>query len=166
MGITISDSDLLVIKVEQGVPVDFPMTYSNFRLINPQTSFPELPDNSFLKDYNYSVFKYVEKPQPGLFENIVEGEFKWDDTRDAWTNTWITVPFTSEEMERARQQKIFFLKNQRDLLLRNSDFTQLPDVPITAEKREEWATYRQQLRDYMQLVTDPFNPPPFPQKPE
>jgi len=45
MGLTISDSDLLVIKVENGQPVNYPLTYSNFRLIHPQTSFPDLPDN-------------------------------------------------------------------------------------------------------------------------
>lgn len=36
---------------------------------------------------------------------------------------------------------------RRNFLLAISDWTQLPDVPLTAEKKSEWATYRQQLRD-------------------
>jgi hypothetical protein len=31
--------------------------------------------------------------------------------------------------------------------LANSDWTQLADVPLTAEMKAQWATYRQQLRD-------------------
>lgn len=36
---------------------------------------------------------------------------------------------------------------RRDTLLIQSDWTQLADVPMTTEKRAEWATYRQALRD-------------------
>ncbi len=36
---------------------------------------------------------------------------------------------------------------RRNTLLAESDWTQLPDVPLTAEQRTEWATYRQALRD-------------------
>jgi len=37
-------------------------------------------------------------------------------------------------------------------LLQNSDWTQLPDVQMTAEKRAEWATYRQALRDLSKTI--------------
>jgi hypothetical protein len=36
---------------------------------------------------------------------------------------------------------------QRNALLANSDWTQLADVPLSAEKKAQWATYRQALRD-------------------
>jgi hypothetical protein len=36
---------------------------------------------------------------------------------------------------------------QRNALLANSDWTQLADVPLTAEMKAQWETYRQQLRD-------------------
>lgn len=35
----------------------------------------------------------------------------------------------------------------RNSLLANSDWTQLADVPLTAEEKADWATYRQALRD-------------------
>lgn len=166
MGLTISDSDLLVIKVEADAPVGFPMTYSNFRLINPETSFPELPDNSFLVDYGYAVFKYVEQPAPVQFENTNEGPYVWNDVADAWSNSWVNTPFTPEEMEAAKQQAFGGLRRMRDAKLQACDYTQLPDVPLTDEKRAEWVTYRQQLRDYMGAVTDPFNPPAWPIPPQ
>ncbi len=36
---------------------------------------------------------------------------------------------------------------QRDRLLRDADWTQLPDSPLSPSQRAEWAAYRQQLRD-------------------
>lgn len=35
----------------------------------------------------------------------------------------------------------------RKFLLLESDWTQLPDSPLSAEKKAEWAAYRQTLRD-------------------
>lgn len=39
------------------------------------------------------------------------------------------------------------VRRQRDALLRACDWTQMPDVPLDAEARAAWATYRQALRD-------------------
>jgi hypothetical protein len=36
----------------------------------------------------------------------------------------------------------------RNAFLNNSDWTQMPDSPLTAEQKEAWATYRQALRDF------------------
>lgn len=57
------------------------------------------------------------------------------------------------------------LRAQRDQLLRETDFTQLVDAPLTAEKKEEYRLYRQALRDLPETVQDVFNPT-FPAKPE
>ena len=40
------------------------------------------------------------------------------------------------------------MRNQRDRLLADSDWTQLPNCPLSDAKKAEWATYRQQLRDF------------------
>tara|TARA_R110002126_G_scaffold290950_1_gene449675 strand:+ start:3000 stop:3200 length:201 start_codon:yes stop_codon:yes gene_type:complete len=39
------------------------------------------------------------------------------------------------------------LKDYRRTLFRNTDWTQLPDIPLTNEEKDAWATYRQALRD-------------------
>ena len=43
------------------------------------------------------------------------------------------------------EQDQFFAK--RAGLLDGSDWTQLPDAPLTTTKKAEWATYRQAIRD-------------------
>jgi hypothetical protein len=39
------------------------------------------------------------------------------------------------------------VRSQRDSLLRSTDWTQLGDAPLGDHTAEEWATYRQALRD-------------------
>ncbi len=46
------------------------------------------------------------------------------------------------------------VRAERDAMLRASDWTQLPDVPLAT--KETWAIYRQALRD-VTLQPDPFS---------
>jgi hypothetical protein len=48
------------------------------------------------------------------------------------------------------------VRAQRDAKLAASDWTQLPDVPLTAEQVQEWRTYREALRN-VTSQPDPFN---------
>ncbi len=47
----------------------------------------------------------------------------------------------------------------RKMLLFDSDWTQLPDSPLTDSKKAEWATYRQALRDLPSSNTTPIDWP-------
>lgn len=42
---------------------------------------------------------------------------------------------------------MFEIRQIRDSVLSGSDWTQVPDSPLTAEQRSEWQMYRQKLRD-------------------
>lgn len=55
------------------------------------------------------------------------------------------------------------VKNQRNILLSESDWTQLPDVQI--HTKQAWAMYRQELRDVTTQPGYPFNVI-WPTKPE
>ena len=46
------------------------------------------------------------------------------------------------------------LRARRDQLLRDSDYTQLPDADMGADQRARWAEYRQALRDLPLLIAD------------
>lgn len=56
------------------------------------------------------------------------------------------------------------LRRERDGLLKNSDWSQLPDAPLSAQEKTDWATYRQALRDLPSNTVDPENPD-WPTKP-
>ena len=46
----------------------------------------------------------------------------------------------------------------RNKKLAKGDWTQAPDSPLSEEKKKEWATYRQKLRDLTKTVTPKFLP--------
>lgn len=66
-----------------------------------------------------------------------------------------------------RQDEFAWLgfKNKRNGYLSDSDWTQAIDSPLTDDKKQEWATYRQALRDLPENTTDPRNPL-WPTKPD
>tara|TARA_R100000234_G_C4851232_1_gene115243 strand:- start:58 stop:294 length:237 start_codon:yes stop_codon:yes gene_type:complete len=49
------------------------------------------------------------------------------------------------------------LRHMRDILLRESDWTQFTDSPLIDSKKNEWKTYRQNLRDLPATESDPEN---------
>ena len=53
-----------------------------------------------------------------------------------------------EVKEFTQQEKVNnWVRKPRDYELAMSDWTQLPDSPLSAAKKAEWAEYRQKLRD-------------------
>ena len=74
-----------------------------------------------------------------------------------------SVQFTAEEeaardaeeqayADAAPARALAELRRKRDDLLKESDWTQLPDA-LTPEKRASWAEYRQLLRDLPEVST-------------
>lgn len=76
------------------------------------------------------------------------------------------VDYTSEEIATLTEEyNLSTLREQRNNLLAQSDWTQSPDSPLSDSKKTEWATYRQALRDLPSSNVDLENPI-FPTKPE
>lgn len=48
------------------------------------------------------------------------------------------------------------VKSKRDILLQDSDWTQLSDSPLTSTKKTSWKNWRSDVRDAMSNATDPF----------
>lgn len=57
---------------------------------------------------------------------------------------------------RTNESEWAIVRNQRNTLLVQSDWTQFPDVPLSEERRQQWQAYRQALRDITDQP-DPFN---------
>jgi len=66
---------------------------------------------------------------------------------DYATKSWVADPSLA----------IAYNSQQRLDLLYLSDWTQIPNNPLTTEQQAAWATYRQELRDIPQQSGYPFN---------
>lgn len=66
---------------------------------------------------------------------------------DYATKAWVAQPD-------AQAQSIV---KQRNKLLYESDWTQIPNNPLTTKQQADWAIYRQELRDIPQQSGYPYN---------
>ncbi|HFQ5182101.1 TPA: tail fiber assembly protein [Vibrio vulnificus] len=48
-----------------------------------------------------------------------------------------------------------WIRKQRDYHIATTDWTQMTDAPLSAEKKAEFTTYRQKLRDIPQTYSNP-----------
>lgn len=86
--------------------------------------------------YDFSTGEVIQMPPKP------QGFYKWD----YQTHTWIP------DYDAA----VADVTVKRDALLKESDWTQLPDVPLAEDQKIAWATYRQELRDIPQQSGYPF----------
>jgi len=85
---------------------------------------------------------------------------------------WLYVEYTAEEiaqmdLEMAAADLDFDgIRAERNAKLSNSDWTDLPNSAITAEKAAEWQAHRQELRDYPTQSDKVSTMPDWPTPPE
>jgi hypothetical protein len=126
---------------------ELPRAWKNLSYPNA-LSDSELSDMSWSGNAGYAFYPYTEIiPDSNQFYplspvvNVVDAEAKTvTGTRTATpisdTDAWVLV------------------RRMRNNELTATDWTQLPDSPLTAEKKAEWSVYRQALRD----ITTQENP--------
>jgi hypothetical protein len=159
------DTDQLVIAVVNGQPSGYPLTYSNFQLLFPQTSFPDHPTMGTVAPFGYAPYVNAPMPTPGPLEQVEFGTPTWNATTEVYEAVWNVVPMSPADQQAATNAATSTLRLQRNSKLTACDWTQLPDVTLTPTEVANWRVYRQQLRDYMAQVTNPFAPPAWPVPP-
>ena len=136
----------------------WPYTIYDLKKDNPEVSFPK-SIYSKTKEADeilalYNVFPVSPTPVPAYnksTEKIKEIDPKLSE--NVWIETWETIPLTSEEQEAEKLQTESKVRQERNQLLKDSDWTQLPDSPADSAL---WATYRQELRDITNQEGFPF----------
>ncbi len=68
------------------------------------------------------------------------------------TREWVD---TRTEQQKYQDAAMTVLQ-QRNKMLYSTDWTQIPNNPLTSEKQQEWATYRQELRDVPEQQGYPY----------
>ena len=93
-----------------------------------------------------------------LVQNMEEGEgslISQEDVAYKRVVNGVLVDIPAEERETLElSAALIDLRSTRRYLLKQSDWTQVPDAPVDSAA---WAVYRQQLRDLPANTTDPRN---------
>ena len=81
-------------------------------------------------------------------EYYVEIGMEEMEVEQAYNFKWYVAGYAPEKPEPTEDGKKKTVRGTRNFYLEETDFTQLPDVPLTEEEKEGYRLYRQYLRDY------------------
>lgn len=125
-----------------------PKTLSNQS--NPAPGLILLTDEQESTYTKYNGFvtlaSYEEEYEEGFFRTVYE----LTPNTEAWESWKASQPDPSETLAAE-------VRSTRDGLLRDSDWTQMLDSPLSEESKTAWQTYRQALRDVPQQEGFPEN---------
>ena len=99
---------------------------------------PLTPEN--LSKHGYTIIHNFDPPMVNIGQQCERGEIVRNgrgEIEQIWTITDIPV---DEKIRR-------WVLGPRELRLMRSDWTQVADAPLSAEDKEKWRLYRQELRD-------------------
>jgi hypothetical protein len=119
--------------------------------------FVVLDGCAYLEGYGENPSQYVSNnvivdytPEQKLAkQNRPNFKCVWNNETFTWTDS--TPP---DEQRALKEDQI---KSQRNELLYKSDWTQIPNNPLTLEKQQDWEAYRQALRDITSQSGYPYN---------
>jgi hypothetical protein len=123
-------------------------------------SFPENWDESTYDFANVDPVITVLPPEPAIYNRVdytgpqfINGQ---------WTDTWSEVPKYDDPVQQQAwideclETQWENVRGQRNFLLAQTDYTDLPNTPISAQSKQNFLTYRQALRD-VTTQSDPYN---------
>jgi len=129
--------------------INYPYSLQKLREDYQNTSFPSEITESLMNQYN--IFEVRITPKPNDYtKNIVEGTPLLID--GLYYQNWQQTDASTSEINQRIETKWQEIREIRNGLLLECDWTQLSDIPI--ETKNNWQSYRQQLRD----VTNQLNP--------
>ena len=142
----------MLVKIINDAVDTFPYTVRQLKQDNPNTSFPEAVSGLDLSDYGVYGVTVSAKPSAVHDEKVVS------DTEPTlvdgvWTLGWTVRDLTADEI--ASEAKA--VRRDRDELIVESDWTQMPDSPLDSAAKTSWASYRTALRDIPTQSNFPTN---------
>ena len=131
--------------------INYPYSIPQLRVAFPNVSLPaELTDTSLIE---WDMYVVTPTPMPTDYtKNITEGTPVLTD--GVYYQNWIQTDASQSEIDYRLENQWFIIRETRNELLAECDWTQLADIPT--ETKSIWSEYRQSLRD-ITSQTNPFN---------
>lgn len=119
---------------QRGEPIGNPVLEENLRYVFPGIEItPET-----MSPHGY---RPILDNKPNIQPNQALRRLDFVKQGDNFVWTWQVITFDNDYFVNT------MIRFRRDTELRDTDWTQTLDAPLTAEKKQQWAAYRQQLRD-------------------
>ena len=136
-----------------GSNITYPYSVQDLKLENKNISFPSLISDSLLE--TFGVYK-VELKDSGYDDDYTKDVVELTPTLSGsvYVQTYQISDADETTINTRKEIKWEEIREQRNQLLSQCDWTQFQDSPITGSQLTLWQTYRQELRD----ITSQSNP--------
>jgi hypothetical protein len=131
--------------------INYPYSFQQLREAYPNISFPEFVNDDILAEWGMYDVTPTAKPND-YTKNILEGTPTL--ISGVYYQSWNQTPASESEIANRIESKWWEVREIRNQLLLECDWTQLSDV--SAETKAIWTEYRQSLRD-ITSQTNPFS---------
>ncbi len=142
----------LYVKVVDGEVSGYPMLEENVIQVcmMEHDIHYEGVTEEFILSHGYAKF---EKPTLGTGEYVVDGGEPVFELVDGVARPVLDI------REMTQEEKVdAWVRTPRNFDLAMSDWTQMPDAPLSKEQKAAWAQYRQELRDLTKVYADVQSP--------
>ena len=153
----------MFVKITNGQVDQYPYTVGDLRKANPNVSFPKSISTETLAQYG--VYPVTTAPAPE-YNDRTQRLVTQQPTlvNGVWTVTKAVVAKDQAQIDNENAQKAASVREARNRLLTESDWTQLIDSPFSNDTNGTWQAYRQALRNIPEQVGFPWDVT-FPEKP-
>jgi hypothetical protein len=140
----------MLLRLLDNGEIEFPITVEELQNRFPLTSFALPITESALPPGYLPVYVDANPHECGTGprQKIELGPPQWEETK--WIQKWVIREMTNDELNEVAHEKI----RERNRLLAETDWTQLPDV--SQEIAIKYLPYRQKLRDITKDPNFPF----------
>jgi hypothetical protein len=138
-----------------GSNITYPYSVQQLKLDNTNISFPTSISDSLLE--TFGVYK-VQLRSSGYDDDYTKDVLEVTPTLSGsvYVQTYEISDADETTINTRKEIKWSEIREQRNQLLSECDWTQFQDSPITGSKLTEWQTYRQELRN-ITTQENPYN---------
>jgi len=131
------------------------VTDGEFRAAFPSTGFPIHITEQTYNEFGYDVVLEGPQAQPTRYQvGFADGVQQID---GKWFTKYSLADMDDEAKAAKDEEQAKNVRTQRTEKLRDCDWTQLDDTPMSNTQKAGWATYRQALRDVPKQAGFPFD---------
>ena len=134
-------------KIKDGSVEKYPYTISDLKKDNPNVSFPKTIPTLTLNHYGVADVVVASRPSFNSATQTISKKNKPQLVNNVWTINWNITSLPQEDIDEIKTREQDDIRFERTALLTNSDWTVLPDAPLSTDMVAKWKTYRQELRD-------------------
>ena len=131
--------------------ISYPYTIKDLKAAHRNITFPnEIGEETMTQ---FGLYEVEQTPKPNDYtKNITEGIPVLTD--GVYYQNWIQTDASQSEIDYRLENQWFIIRETRNELLVECDWTQLADIP--SETKEAWTIYRQALRN-ITTQSSPFS---------